>query len=101
MLSGLQEMWIQFPVLSFFSVRQNISSQRAACQTGCLLMPWVEEETGSGLRISKGGTQGQDPVIKIENKIKKKRPRISLRRVQTGVMSPAPGEITAGCPRER
>lgn len=34
-------------------------------------MLWVKEEMGSRLRISKGGAQEQDPVIKIENKIKK------------------------------
>lgn len=34
-------------------------------------MSWVKEEMGSRLSINRGGAQGQDPVIKIENKIKK------------------------------
>lgn len=54
-------------------------------------------ETGEGLRISRGGGQGEYPVVKIERRIKKKVLNISLRLVQTGVISPAPGNF-AVCP---
>lgn len=62
----------------------------------CLLMPLVKQK-GTGLRISKGRAQGQYPVMKIERRIKKKVLNVSLKLVQTGVISPAPGNA-AVCP---
>lgn len=38
----------------------------------CLLTPWMKQEEGAGPRISKGGAQGQYPVMEIEMRIKRK-----------------------------
>lgn len=72
-----------------------------AVETGltptCLLTPWMKQEEGAGPSISKGGAQGQYPVMEIEKRIKKKVLNISLGVVQTRLISLAPGRAAA-CP---
>lgn len=47
-------------------------------------MPGVKGEKGAGLKISKGETQEQDPVMETERRARKKVLNVSLRVVQTG-----------------